>query len=104
VADVTIVPHPGEYSRVQQGVDEPTYSLLATFPADTPPLLAIESGPSPDCNPDQVSPYGLAGRVFLGMATGESQRSPNSTLVGTSSFIIGPVTAKWGWSLGPQAH
>ena len=26
------------HSRVQQGVDEPTYSLGANFPADTPPL------------------------------------------------------------------
>jgi hypothetical protein len=102
-ADVTIVPHPGEHSRVQQGVDEPTYSLLATFPANTPPLVFTRSGPPLDC-PQGTSVYSLAGRVFLGMATGESQKSPNSTLVGTSKFVLGPVTAKWGWSLGPQAH
>jgi hypothetical protein len=102
-ADVTIVPHPGEQSRVQQGVDEPTYSLLATFPANTPPLVFTMSGPTPDCS-QGTSIYPLAGRVFLGMATGGSQRSPNSTLNGTSSFVIGPVTTKWGWSLGPQAH
>jgi hypothetical protein len=38
------------------------------------------------------------------MATGSSQRSPNSTLNGTSSFVIGPITFKWGWSLAPLAH
>jgi hypothetical protein len=103
VADVTIVPHPGEYSRVQQGVDEPTYSLLATFPAGTPPLVFTYSGPTSDC-PQGTSIYPFGGYVFLGMATGGSQRSLNSTLNGTASQVTGPVTTKWGWSLGPQSH
>jgi hypothetical protein len=101
-ADVTIAPEPQQLSRVQQGVDEPTYSLLANFPADTPPMLVTTTGPQHCSN--GTSPYGLAGRVYLGMASGESQRSPNSTLVGTSAFAIGPVTVKWAWSLGPQAN
>jgi hypothetical protein len=101
-ADVTIVPEPMQLSRVQQGVDEPTYSLLANFPADTPPMVVTTTGPQHCSN--GTSPYGLAGRVYLGMATGESQRSPSSTLVGTSAFAIGPVTVKWAWSLGPQAN
>jgi hypothetical protein len=101
-ADVAIVPDPMQLSRVQQGVDEPTYSLLANFPADTPPMLVTTTGPQHCSN--GTSPYGLAGRVYLGMATGESQRAPSSALVGTSSFVIGPVTVKWAWSLGPQAN
>jgi hypothetical protein len=38
------------------------------------------------------------------MTNGESQRSPSSALVGTFSFVIGPVTMKWAWSLGPQPN
>ena len=38
-SDVTIVPHPGEHSRVQQGVDQPTYSLFATLPGRHPTAL-----------------------------------------------------------------
>jgi hypothetical protein len=100
--DVTIVPHPGEYSRVQQGVDEPTYSLLATLPATTPPLSVAVSGPE-YCGGGDTTMYPLAGRVFLGMATGASQRSPSTTLVGSATFPLGPVTTKWSWSLAPQA-
>jgi hypothetical protein len=101
-SNVTIVPHPGEYSRVQQGVDQPTYSLLATFPAATPPLLAAVSGPD-YCGGGDTTMYPLAGRVFLGMATGASQRSPSTTLVGSATFPLGPVITKWSWSLAPQA-
>lgn len=101
-SNVTIAPHPGEYSRVQQGVDQPTYSLFATFPATTPPLVATVSGPD-YCGGGDTTMYPLAGRVFLGMATGASQRSPSTTLVGSATFPLGPVTTKWSWSLGPQA-
>jgi hypothetical protein len=101
-ADVTIVPEPMQLSRVQQGVDEPTYSLLANFPADTPPMLVTTTGPEHCSN--GTSPFGLAGRVYLGMTNGESQRSPSSALVGTLTFAIGPVTMKWAWSLGPQPN
>jgi hypothetical protein len=103
VADVTIVPRPGEFSRVQQGVDEPTYSLLATLPAATPPLMFAISGPD-HCGGGTTQPFPLAGRVFLGMALGSSQRSASSTLVGTATFVLGPVTTNWRWSLAPQAN
>ena len=100
--DVTIVPHPGEYSRVQQGVDQPTYSLLATLPAATPPLSVAVSGPD-HCGGGDTTMYALAGRVFLGMALGSSQRSSSTTLVGSATFPLGPVTTKWSWSLAPEA-
>ena len=45
-ADVTIVPAPGEQqSRVQQGVDQPTYSLFAAYPTGTPPM-PVMAGPA----------------------------------------------------------
>jgi hypothetical protein len=47
--------------------------------------------------------YPLAGRVFLGMTDGSTQRSSSSTLVGSAKFVLGPVTTKWSWSLAPQA-
>jgi hypothetical protein len=65
-------------------------------------MTVVYSGP-PDCNIGTTI-FPLGGRVFLGMATGQSQRSPNSTLNGTSSFTIGPVVTKWAWSLAPLAH
>ena len=99
---VTIAPHPGEHSRVQQGVDQPTYSLFATFPAATPPLSATVSGPDHCGGGDTVS-FPLAGRVFLGMADGASQRASSTTLVGTATFPLGPVITKWSWSLAPEA-
>ena len=68
-SDVTIVPNPMQHSRVQQGVDQPTYSLLATFPAATPPLSATVTGPE-HCGGGDTVMYPLAGRVFLGMADG----------------------------------
>jgi hypothetical protein len=98
VADVTIVPSPGLYSRVQQGVDEPTYSMAAYFPDDTPPMPVITAA-STTCT-GTTSMYPLAGRAFL--AT-ESRRSSSSTLVGTSTFAIGPVTTELSWSLAPEA-
>jgi hypothetical protein len=101
-ADVTIVPHPGEYSRVQQGVVQPTYLLFATFPANTPPLPFVTTGPS-DCGGGTSSVFPLGG-VFLGMALGASQRSPSARLTGTSSYMVGGATFKWGWSLAPLAH
>jgi hypothetical protein len=103
VSDVTIVPRRGEFSRVQQGVDDPTYSLLATLPGDTPPLLFAVTGPE-HCGGGTTQPYPLAGRVFLGMAMGSSQRSSSTTLVGTATFVLGPVTTNWRWSLAPQAN
>ena len=87
---------------MQQGVDEPTYSLLATFPAGTPPLSATVTGP-PHCGGGNTTMYPLAGRVFLGMTDGSTQRSPSTTLVGSATFPLGPVTTTWSWSLAPQA-
>jgi hypothetical protein len=93
---VTILPTSGQYSRVQQGVDEPTYSLAAYFQDDAPPLPFTDS-----CN-GVTSMYPLAGRAFL--ATLTSQRSSSSMLAGTSTAAIGPVTSETGWSLSPQAE
>ena len=100
-ANVTIVPDPGHHSRVQQGVDQPTYSLGANFPADAPPLRYAIIGPN-HCGGGTTSFYPLAGRAYLQTIT--SQRSSSSTLVGTSIWPAGPVAIRWGWSLAPQAH
>jgi hypothetical protein len=45
--------------------------------------------------------YPLAGRAVV--ATTTSQRSSSSTLVGTSTFVIGPVVSNLRWSLAPEA-
>jgi hypothetical protein len=100
--NVGIVPQPGEYSRVQQGVDEPTYTLLASLPPGAG-LTASTTGPA-YCGGGTSFTFPLGGRVFLGLADGTSRRSTSSMLVGTSSFVIGPVTTKWAWSLAPEAE
>jgi hypothetical protein len=100
-ANVTIVPDPGHHSRVQQGVDEPTYSLGANFPADVPPLRYAITGPT-ECHGGTTGFFPLAGRAYLQTIT--SQRSSSSMLVGTSIWAAGPVAMRWGWSLAPQAY
>ena len=100
-ADVTIVPDPGRHSRVQQGVDQPTYSLGANFPENTPPLRYLISGPA-ECHGGTTAFYQLAGRTYL--ETISSQRSSSTMLVGTSAWLAGPVAIRWGWSLAPQAY
>ncbi len=101
-ADVTIVPPlGGQHSLVQQGVASPFYSLEANFPDDTPHMLVTTTGPA-YCGGGTTSPFGLAGRVFMTTLT-ESRRSSSSTLTGDTTRVIGPVTLKWAWSLGPEA-
>ena len=88
--DVAIVPAPGDQSRVQQGVDQPTYSLMATFPSDTPPMAV--TGP---CAGGFTNPYPLADKVFMGTVT--SQRSSSSTLVDDTTVVSGSGTIKSAW-------
>jgi hypothetical protein len=101
-ADVSVLPNPGETSRVQQGVDKPAYALLATLAASTPHLQYTVSGP-PHCGGGTSSVYPLAGRAFLGRTDGAIQTSSSTTIVGSATFVIGPDTVKWSWSLAPQA-
>jgi hypothetical protein len=100
--DVTIVPNPDELSRVQQGVDRPAYVVGAHFPADTPHLQYTITGP-PHCGGGSSSIYPLAGRVFLGRTDGATQQASSTTLAGSATWVIGPDTLKWSWSLAPQA-
>jgi hypothetical protein len=98
-AEVTIVPAPGEQqSRVQQGADQPTYSLIATFPSDTPPMAV--TGPAM-CAGGFTNPYPLSDKVFMG--TLASQLSPSSTLVEDTTVVNGPGTTRRAWSLAPEA-
>ena len=99
--DVTIVPNRGEFSRVQQGVDTPAYSLIATLPPDAK-FPVTTSGPA-HCGGGTSFSFGAGGRVIMGMGTGGTQRASSSTLVGTTRVVIGPVTVNWRWSLAPQA-
>jgi hypothetical protein len=101
-ADVAITPNPGETSRVQQGVDRPAYALLATFPASTPHLQFAIAGPA-HCGGGTSSIYPLAGRAFLGRTDGKTVVSSSTTLAGSVTFVVGPDTLKWSWSLAPQA-
>ena len=65
-ADVTIVPTPGEqHSRVQQGVDQPTYSLFAAYPTGTPPMPV--TGPA-ICAGGFTNPRPLADLLFMSTA------------------------------------
>lgn len=102
-ADVTIVPPPlgGQDSFVQQGVAAPFYRLEAQFPDDTPPMLVTTTGPA-YCGGGTTSPVGLAGRVFMTTLT-NALPSSSSTLTGEANRVLGPVTFKWAWSLGPEA-
>ena len=98
-ADVTIVPAPGEQqARVQQGVDQPTYSLMATFPPDTPPMAVMGSA---ICAGAFTNPYPLADKAFMSTVT--SQFSSSTTLVEDSTVVNGPGTTKEAWSLAPEA-
>jgi hypothetical protein len=101
-SDVTIVPNPDEISRVQMGVDRPAYVVAAHFPADTPHLQFTITGP-PHCGGGSSSIYPLAGRVFLGRTDGATQQASSTTLAGSATFVVGPDTLKWSWSLAPQA-
>ena len=101
-ADVTIVPPPlGQDSFVQQSVDAPSYTLDAQFPEGTPPMLVTVTGPT-YCDGGSTYPYGLAGRAFMTTLT-NALPSSSSTLAGEVSKVLGPVTFKWAWSLGPEA-
>ena len=98
-ADVTIVPTPGEqHSRVQQGVDQPIYSLFAAYAPDTPPMPV--TGPA-ICAGGFINPRPLADLVFMGALT--SQLSSSTTLVEDITVVNGPGTTKWAWSLAPEA-
>jgi hypothetical protein len=102
-ADVTIVPPPlgGQDSFVQQGVERPFYRLDAQFPENTPPMLVTVTGPA-YCDGGSTYPYGLAGRVFMTTLT-NALPSSSSTLTGEANRVLGVVTFKWAWSLGPEA-
>jgi hypothetical protein len=101
-ADVAILPNPDEISHVQQGVDQPAYVLLATFPASTPHLQYTVTGP-PHCGGGSSSIYPLAGRVLFGRTDGATLVSSSTTLAGSTTFVLGPDTLKWSWSLAPKA-
>ena len=98
-ADIGFVPHPGEFSRVQQDVDAPAYYFLASLPAGAA-LTYMTSGPA-HCNNGQPGSFGLAGRVVLGSQT--TQHSSSTMLAGSVSVPIGPIQNRWAWSLAPQA-
>lgn len=98
--DATIVPNPGQYSRVQQEVDEPHYALQAGLTADAPPLQVTTTGPE-FCGGGTTSPFGLAGRVLVSTQT--TLRSATTTLTGSVAVPVGNVTTTWRWSLEPQA-
>ncbi len=98
-ADVTIVPAPGEQqSRVQQGVDQPTYSLFAAYPTGTPPMPVM--GPA-ICAGAFTTPHPLADLLFMSTLT--SRVSSSTTLVEDSTVVNGPGTTKEAWSLAPEA-
>ena len=65
-ATIALEPHPGELSRVQQDVDAPAYYLIASLPPAAT-LSYTTTGPS-YCGGGQTSPFGLGGRVVLGLA------------------------------------
>ena len=96
-ADVTIVPAAGEQSRVQQGVDQPTYSLFAAYPPNTPPMTV--TGPAM-CTGAFTNPYPLADKVFMGTLT--SQLSSSSALVADVTVPNPAGAIKWAWSLAPE--
>jgi hypothetical protein len=101
--DVTIVPPPlgGQDSFVQQGVERPFYRLDAQFPDDAPQMLVTVTGP-PHCGGGTTYPFPLAGRVLMTTLT-NALPSSSSTLTGEVSKVLGNVTFKWAWSLGPEA-
>ncbi len=98
-ANVSIVPRPGEFSRVQQGVDDPAYALIASLPVGAA-VPYTTTGPS-YCGGGTTGSFAVGGRVILGTTT--TQHSSSTTLVGSVSVPIGPVLTKWAWSLSPQA-
>ena len=99
--DVSVVPTSGEGAHVQQGVDEPTYALIASLPGGAQ-LPFTTTGPQ-HCGGGNTTIYPLAGRVFLGSPGGEALRSTSSALAGDWTHVMGPVTMTWAWSLAPQA-
>ena len=101
--DVTIVPPPlgGQDSFVQHGVAAPFYRLDAQFPDDAPAMLVTVTGPA-YCGGGTTYPYPLAGRVFMTTLT-NALKSSSSTLTGEANRVLGNVTFKWAWSLGPEA-
>ena len=90
----------GEGGPVQQGVDAPTYNLIARLALASPPAQVATAGPS-HCGGGTTFPFPVGGRVVLG--TQGNVRSASTTLTGTASVPIGNVSNTWSWSLAPQA-
>lgn len=94
--DVNLEPSNGRGNYVQQGVEEPTYSLMANMPGNTA-IPYTSTGPE-HCANSGMFPVG--GRVF--MTTDKPQRSSTNQLSGSVTVNVGyPVT--WSWTLSPQA-
>jgi hypothetical protein len=91
----------GGISSVQQGVEQPTYTLYAAF-AESPGIAFSWTGGTPEdpCGNDGTLPFG-SGFPVLATAT---LKSPSSTLAGSTNDTfpgaMGSVHREW--SLAPQ--
>ena len=92
--DFALVGNSGEFTTLQQDVDERAYTVSGSFANGT--NLPYTSTGAAGCT---GAVYPLSGRVY--MDTWDAKTSPSNSLVGSTTVNVGiPIT--WNWALQPQ--
>ena len=92
--DFPLVGNSGEFTTLQQDVDQRAYTVFASFENGTD-LAYTSTGPA-GCT---GAIYPLSGRVYMNTETAKT--SPSNSLAGSTTVNVGvPIT--WTWALQPQ--